>query len=148
MRSWTTFIIFGAILLALIIIYGISQITVNSDPVMHTSQLFLDAVKKNDASAAEALIDPSMGRISKAGNKILSVSFKETSSIVNAAFNKKEPISWDYLELSSLALDLNIKPVVLDNNLAGAPLQFGQKIYLRRIGNDWKIFYIARSPGH
>ena len=148
MRSWTTFIVFGGILLALILVYGISQLSTASDPVMRTAQQFLDAVKKNDAATAEALIDPSMGRISKAGNKILSVKFNETSKIVNAAFNKKESISWDYLELSSLALDLNLKPVILDNNLAGAPLQFGQKIYLRRIGNDWKIFYIARSPGH
>lgn len=148
MRSWTTFYVFGGILVALVLFYWLSQRTTYQVPAVRACQQFIDAVKRNDAVTAKGLLDPKKCQIATYGsNHIININFMDTSSIVNIAFAKQDAVSWDYQALLELKIEPNAKPTILENDdLARVPLNLGRSAYLRRIAGQWKIFYITKNP--
>lgn len=144
MRSWTTFAVFGGFLVILVVYSFISQFF--SNPALRSAQQFLDAVNRNDAAAVEKLVDPSAGKIMKAGNSLISISFAEGTPF-DGPFVRHEAVLWGYTELTTLKIDPKSDPHVLEKSgIATIQLTNGMQIYLHLVGRQWKIIYITKGP--
>lgn len=146
MRSWTTFVIFGVILVAVVIFANLSKVSTANHPVIRASQAFFRAIDKNDAAALKRLCDPAAVTIAKAANNIINVNFAAAHPM-DGPFANQPPISWNYADLQGLQVDLNAKPNVLDKTgLATVTMTNGGSIFLRRINGDWKVYYLTAEP--
>lgn len=144
MRSWTTFAIFGAFLLVLVISSAIGKVSAPHHPVIRAAETFFTAIKHNDAAAVENLTDGNAVKVMKAGNSIINVSFKEANAF-DGPFVRNEATSLGYMELTGLAVDVTKAPHVYENSgMASVTLKNGTSMYLRRFGKTWKVFYITK----
>ncbi|HEY3376877.1 MAG TPA: hypothetical protein VGL77_05220 [Armatimonadota bacterium] len=145
MRSWTTFLVFGAIVLGVLVYSMIAQLSSAKHPVMRAAQHFFAVVSKNDAIELERLVDTNTAQVIRAGSSIVTVSFNETTPFAGA-FVRQKAVSWGYQELASLNIDTRTEPRVSDDGqIATVRMINGRKIYLRFIANTWKVFYISRD---
>ena len=146
MRSWTTFLIFGAIIVALVIFANLSKVSTARHPVVRASQAFFSTIEKNDAAALKLMCDQDAVSIAKAANNIVSVNFAAAHP-VDGPFANQPAASWSYNDLQGLQVDLNANPNVLDQTgLATVTLTNGGSIYLRRIKGEWKVYYLTAEP--
>lgn len=142
MRSWTTFIVFGVILVALLVVYALTQYSTATDPMIKTSQDFLTAVQDKQATQVQTYLDLSTTKVVTAGSTVISISFNEASPF-KAAFQRQPAVTWDYLELAELKVNTSIPPHI-ENNMATVRLSNDCMIFYHRVKNNWKIFYITK----
>lgn len=144
MRSTTTFLVFGGILLLLIIGTGVNKMFSHPDPVYATAQSFVKALHTSDAPTIQRLIDSAYGEAVMAGPNVSVIQFKAQAPFEGADSSLK-PESWGYIELATLDIKDGALPVVAEN-MATLEMADGQVMYLRRNDKDmqWKITYISR----
>jgi len=145
MRSSSTFLIFGGILLAVLLFAAISSYATKTNPAVRVAADFFSALHKNDTAKLQSLTDTDAVKLTLAGNKVVSAIFKG-GALYPGAFSRREKTMWSYSEMTHMALNLKVDPVVgEDIGMAAVPLTNGAKIYLHRIEGKWKVFYISRS---
>ncbi|MHB9131725.1 MAG: hypothetical protein ACYDBB_11635 [Armatimonadota bacterium] len=145
MRSSTTFLIFGGIVAALILLAAFAKTSSANNPAIRTADAFIKAVAQHDAAAVQKLVDPAGCKVTKAGNRLGGLSFAEVTPGAGA-FLKKPAVVWSSIELSRMVRESSVDPV-FDNEhgLASVPMKGGFKFYLHRDGQGiWLIYYIAK----
>ncbi len=152
MRSWTTFLVFAGIIVALVLLFAVNRISNTRHPVTIASMDFLDAVTSSQLSKVTALLDPKSASTTTAGPELASVRFKECTVGDTGAFGHLPAIIWSTMEIKSLVIDETRTPTVTDDGtssgagLATVLCKNGSKILLRRTSGDapWRIFYLAK----
>ncbi len=147
MRSSTTFLIFGGILLLAAILSMISSNSTRSNPAVRTARDFFTALQSNDTPKLLSLTDTDAAQVTTAGGKVVSIIFKGGPLDQHGAFSRRDKNMLSYAELSALSLKLNVDPVVVEDiGMAAVPLSNGAKIYLHRADKNsaWKVFYISK----
>jgi len=144
MRSSTIIVTFAGILIVALVWIIWGNISAANDPVMRAANTFLAGAVKQDATIIEPLIDPKAVKITKVGNKITSMEFAEFHG--GSSFIHGKPAFLYNTDLSALAIDPSItKPFVTDDPpIATVGLTKDGKLYLRKINDAWKVFYLSR----
>lgn len=154
MRSTSIFVVFGGLLVALLVWTIMNNLTTSGDPAMKTAQAFMLAVSKQDAATLTSLVDKDTTEVTKAGNNITSLQFKELNA-TEGAFLKCPAYTWTYADLSTLTMSTE-DPLyhAADSSLATVSYSHDVKMYLHKDKADgkWKVFYITapvqpKQPG-
>ena len=141
MRSSTTFFIFLGLVAAVALFLWISSLTSSSDPVMKAAETFVNGITHNDAAAVQSVLDPAKVKLIPAGNRIVSLKFSAIAG--SGAFTKRDEVTMSYSDFAKIEIDRAKAIAKADNGLATVPC--GQySLYLRQVGNDWKVFYLDK----
>lgn len=142
MRSWTTFIIFGIVLVVLLIYSQISHYSTETHPAVQATQAFFAAVKNNNATVAKQYLDLSNATLNESGNNIVSLSFKETM-LLTGAFIRQPAKTWQYSSLNFLSVDTQTRPHEDEAaHVATVRLTNGDQVFLKKDATGWKVSYI------
>ena len=150
MRSWTTFLVFGGIIVAIVLLFAFSRISNSTNPVTQASMNFLDAVANSQLTTVNALLDPKSSTTTTVGSQLASVKFNECTVGDTGAFGHLASVIWSTMEIKALTIDETRAPVVTEDTtgagLATIQCKNGAKILLRRGSPDapWHIFYLAK----
>lgn len=146
MRTSTTFLLFAIVILAFVLFSLLSERKAVEQPQMYAARTFLEAVNNHDVEAVKAVVDPDTTQIIATDGIITAVNFKEVS-VYEGAYSQTPEARFTYVVLTDMEIVPKAKPVVLpDQNLAYVQLNRRNKVYLRKVGEDWKVFYVSK-PG-
>lgn len=140
------FRVFG-ILVLLLLIYTVLTWSFNTkDPVLNAVTQFLTVMKQQNRAELGNVIDMSNAEVTFAGDKASTITFKAVN-IYHGAFSKRPEVNYSALELSTMQIRLNERPTrAKEEAIASVVLMDGGMIYLRQIGDQWKVFYIDKAP--
>jgi len=148
MRSTTTFLVFGAIIVAVVLIAAFTKFSNSSNPATQAASAFLTAAANSDLPTMRAVTDPKLMSITSAGTRFVGVKCNETTIPQSGAFGHLASLVWSNSEIAPLTIDPIKDPVITgdaSSELAVVYLTNGGLIYLhRRNGGDWRVFHLAK----
>jgi len=148
MRSWTTFILFGIVVVALILYTQLSRYSTTTHPAVLATQAFFSAVKNNNAADAIKYLDASNSSLNTAGNNIISLNFKQTM-LLTGAFIQQPAVTWLYYDLANMQIDTSTTPHEDEAaHVATVRLVNGDQVFLKKDSTGWKVRYIMRLRKH
>ena len=148
MRSWTIFILFGIVLVALLIYTQLAKYSTTTHPAVLAAQSFFNAVKSNSAAEATKYLDTTNATLHANGNFIVSLDFKETMP-ANGAFLRQPAAHWTYATLTSMSVDTDTQPREDDTaSIATVRLSGGYTALLKKGDTGWKLHYILQPKAH
>lgn len=143
MRSSTTFIVFGGLVLVLLLFTVISQFSTAQQPSVRVSNKFLHALATQDSATILKLLDTTTAKPSLAGTKLTGISFTEVVPY-DSAFARRPATKWTYLQLAALQAEADTSPVIA-GTLATIEMKGGAKLHLHQVDGAWKVFYISHA---
>lgn len=144
MRSWTIVVVFGAILLVAVGFAMFSSNAVKKEPAVLAISSFMQAVKDEDGTAVEKLVDPAFITIVKTANgRLTNMNCKGGAIIPDAAFSRTNKYEWTNKQLSTLTLDQNGPSIDHPSGIASVGFDGSIRMYLKETNGVWKIVYLG-----
>jgi hypothetical protein len=149
MRTWTVFVIIGALIVGALTVLSFREGAATSDPAMQTAAAFVAAVNARDTAAVEKLIDPTAVTVNAAAGKLTGLDFK--AIYTGNAFLGREASKWTFGDLSRLQMTKLATIEKYDVPDAKVPatvrLELGYLLWMRKVDGTWRIFYLEKPNG-
>lgn len=146
MRTSTTFLLFAVIILAFVFFSFFTSRTEREKPYAKAATMFMTAVKNNDIETVKRVTDSKTVEVYTVGKKITAIRFNEVAAY-QGAFARSPQVVLPYVVLTDMDIVTKAKPFVLpEENLVYIQMSRKNKIYLRVVDGEWKVFYLT-EPG-
>ena len=135
--------LFGIVLLAMLVFWVLNQTLNTSQPPVAAAMKFASAIANQDRARLETVLDRSNAEVAYAGAKITSMTFNQVN-VYKGAFSNRPMVKYSYVQLRDKQVPPDARLTMNARNSASVPLSDGGYMYLRKVGDAWKVFYIDK----